>query len=110
MVTKFLRVGLYTCVAGIGHGVGFIYADSDGTARKTFGYDSKKKITLTVHNCLVYSLSTSPHHGILGSVSSNGSAKLKPFSNDKVNYTQRNKVQSKKKASHIVFTNLLLRI
>lgn len=55
-------------------------------------FQGKKSITLTMHNSLVWSIATCPHHGILASAASNGSVMVKLYSNEEYKLNPKHKV------------------
>lgn len=84
--------GTYICIAGTGHGSGFLFGDTDGITRKNISFQSKKSITLTMHSSLVWSIATNPFHGIVASAASDGTVMAKPYSNDNIKYNPKHKV------------------
>ncbi|KAI8640074.1 WD40-repeat-containing domain protein [Parasitella parasitica] len=87
--SKIFRVRhTYICLCGPGFASGFLYGESDGIMRKNIYLTTRKSITLTSHNSMIWQCAVSPHHGIMASVSSNGKAMVKPFAHDDIEYTQ----------------------
>lgn len=85
--------GTHVCISGTGHGSGFLFGDADGITRKNTTLHSKKSITLTMHNSLVWSIAVSPHHGIIASTGSDGSVMVKPYSSDEYAANPKHKVR-----------------
>jgi hypothetical protein len=52
----------------------------------------RKAASLTSHNSMVWQCAVSPHHGIMASVGSSGTAIVKPFAHDDIVYTQNHRV------------------
>ncbi|CEP10880.1 hypothetical protein [Parasitella parasitica] len=87
--SKIFRVRhTYICLCGPGFGSGFLYGESDGIMRKNMCLTARKSIALTSHNSMIWQCAVSPHHGIMASVGSNGTAMVKPFAHNDIEYTQ----------------------
>jgi WD40 repeat protein len=84
--------GTYVCISGTGHETGFLFGDADGITRKNITLFSKKSVTLTMHNSLVWSIAVSPYHGIIASTGSDGSVMVKPYSSDEYIVNPKHKV------------------
>lgn len=52
----------------------------------------RKAVALTWHNSMIWQCAVSPHHGIMASVASNGTAMVKPFAHNDIVYTQSHRV------------------
>jgi hypothetical protein len=85
--------GTYICILGTGHGEGFLYSDIDGVTRKNVSFQNKKSITLTMHNCMVWDMSTSPLHGVIASSASDGTVMVKPYSSTGYTANPKHKVR-----------------
>lgn len=92
ILIRHLLIDPYVCLCGPGFGSGFLYAESDGVVRRNMHLTIKKAASLTSHNSMVWQCAVSPHHGIMASVGSNGTAIVKPFAHDDIVYTQSHRV------------------
>ncbi|CAO3626298.1 unnamed protein product [Mucor fragilis] len=89
---KIFRVRYpYVCLCGPGFGSGFLYAENDGVVRRNMHLTIRKAASLTSHNSMVWQCAVSPHHGIMASVGSSGTAIVKPFAHDDIVYTQNHR-------------------
>ncbi|KAI8370866.1 WD40-repeat-containing domain protein [Choanephora cucurbitarum] len=81
----------FTSISGTGHSYGFLFSEADGLVRRNLSYIARKAINLNAHSSHVWSISVSPHHGVMASVSSNGSAMVKMFAHDEIELTAKHK-------------------
>lgn len=79
-------------MCGPGFGSGFLYGEIDGVVRKNMYFVGRKAVALTWHNSMIWQCAVSPHHGIMASVASNGTAMVKPFAHNDIVYTQSHRV------------------
>ncbi|KAI8083871.1 WD40-repeat-containing domain protein [Thamnidium elegans] len=94
---KIFRVRCtYICVAGTGHSAQFIFGDIDGTTRTNVTFKNKFSVVLTMHNALVWSIATSPHHGIAATSASNGTVRVKLYANEEYILKPKHKVSTLK--------------
>ncbi|KAI7892019.1 WD40-repeat-containing domain protein [Mucor mucedo] len=93
IVSKIFRVRCtYICIAGTGHGSRFCFGDTDGISRINLTFQQKKSVTLTAHNCLIWSIATSPFHGIAATAASDGTLMVKPYSSEKIKFNPKHKL------------------